>query len=190
MKTELDKMVADKIVTPVTEPTAWVSSVLVVPKKDGSVRICLDPKDLNTAIKRSHYPLPTVEDVTSRLTNAKVFSVLDAKSGFWQVKLTENASYLTTFSTPFGRFRWLRMPFGISSAPEIWQRKMHEAIEGLQGVKVIADDFLVCGFGDTVDEAVKDHDQNLTRLRKLVHPQRKGCSAGEHAICYSCQVNN
>ena len=54
------------------------------------------------------------------------------------------------------------MPFGISSAPEVWQRKMHEAIEGLLGVEVIADDFLVCGFGDTVDEAVKDHDQNLT----------------------------
>ena len=169
MKTELDKMVADKMVTPVTEPTDWVSSVLVVPKKDGSVRICLDPKDLNTAIKRSHYPLPTVEDVTSRLTNAKVFSVLDAKSGFWQVKLTENASYLSTFNTPFGHFRWLRMPFGISSAPEIWQQKMHEAIEGLQGVEVIADDFLVCGFGDTVDEAVKDHDQNLTAFLQRCH---------------------
>ena len=171
MKTELDKMVAKEIITPVTEPTDWVSSVLAVPKKDGSVRICLDPKDLNTAIKRSHYPLPTVEDITTRLTNAKVFSVFDAKSGFWQVKLTEQSSFYTTFNTPFGRFRWLRMPFGISSAPEIWQRKMHEAIEGLQGVEVIADDFLVCGFGDTVDEAVKDHDQNLTaflqRCRKL-----------------------
>ncbi|KAL9953685.1 hypothetical protein ACROYT_G041138 [Oculina patagonica] len=155
----------------ITEPTDWVSSVLAVPKKDGSVRICLDPKDLNTAIKRSRYPLPTVEDVTNRLTSAKVFSVFDAKSGFWQVKLTEQSSFYTTFNTPFGRFRWLRMPFGISSAPEIWQRKMHEAIEGLQGVEVIADDFLVCGFGDTVDEAVKDHDQNLTaflqRCREL-----------------------
>ena len=56
MKTELDKMVSKEIITPVTEPTDWVSSVLAVPKKDGSVRICLDPKDLNTAIKRSHYP--------------------------------------------------------------------------------------------------------------------------------------
>ena len=121
MKTELDKMVADKIIIPVTEPTDWVSSVLAVPKKDGSVRICLDPKDLNTAIKRSHYPLPTVEDVTSRLTNANVYSVLDAKTGFWQVKLFKNASF-TTFNTSFGRFCWLRMPFGISSAPEIWQR--------------------------------------------------------------------
>ena len=164
-------MVSKEIITRVTEPTDWVSSVLAVPKKDGLVRICLDPKDLNTAIKRSHYPLPTVEDVTARLTNAKVFSVLDAKKGFWQVKLTEQSSFYTTFNTPFGRFRWLRMPFGISSTPEIWQRKMHEAIEGLQGVEVIADDFLVCGFGDTVDEAVMDHDQNLTvflqRCREL-----------------------
>ena len=169
MKTELDQMVADKIITPVTEPTDWVSSVLAVPKKDKLVRICLDPRDLNTAIKRSHCPSPTVEDVTSCLTNAKVFSVLDAKSGFWRVKLTENASYFTTFTTPFGRFRWLRTPFDISSAPEIWQRKMHEAIEGLLGVEVIADDFLVCGFGDTVDEVVKDHDQNLIAFLQGCH---------------------
>ena len=78
------------------------------------------------------------------------------------MNLSESPSYFTTFNTPFDRFRWLRMPFGISSAPEIWQRKMHEAIEGLQEVEVIGDDFLVCGFGDTVDEATKDHDQNLT----------------------------
>ena len=65
MKTELDQMGADKIITPVTEPIDWVSSVLAVPKKDGSVRICLDPRDLNTAIKRSHYPLPTVDSCHS-----------------------------------------------------------------------------------------------------------------------------
>ena len=62
---------------------------------------------------RSHYPLPTIEEVTTRLTNAKAFSVLDAKTGFWQVKLTEASSYLTTFNTPFGRYRWKRMPFGV-----------------------------------------------------------------------------
>ncbi|XP_022807246.1 uncharacterized protein LOC111344293 [Stylophora pistillata] len=87
-------------------------------KKDGPIRVCLDPKDLNSAIKRSHYPLPTGGDVTSRLTKAKVFSVVDAKTGFWQVKLSESSSYYTTFKTLFGRFRWFRMPFGISSAPE------------------------------------------------------------------------
>ena len=82
MKSELDKMVTNQIIVPVTEPTNWVSSVLAVPKKDGSVRICLDPKDLNTAIKRSHYPLPTVHDVTSRLTKAKVFMCNGCKKWF------------------------------------------------------------------------------------------------------------
>ena len=80
----------------------------------------MDPQHLNKVIMRSHYPLPTIEEVTTRLRNAKVFSVLDAKTGFWQVKLTEATSYLTTFNTPFGRYRWRRMPFGISSAQEVW----------------------------------------------------------------------
>ena len=179
MKAELENLVSNQVIAHVTEPTNWVSSVLAVPKKDGSIRVCLDSKNLNTAIKRSHYPLPTVDDVTSRLTKAKVFSVMDTKSGFWQVKLSESSSFYTTFNTPFGRFRWLRMPFGISSAPEVWQRKMNEAVEGLGGVEVIADDFLVCSFGDTVADAVLDHDQNLTafleRCRKLnltLYPQK------------------
>ena len=79
MKAELDQMVPDKIVTPVFY---WVCSILAVPKKDGSVRICLDPKDLNTALKRSHYHLPTAEYISSRLTNDEVLSVLDAKRGY------------------------------------------------------------------------------------------------------------
>ena len=102
-----------------------------------------------------------------------------AKSSFWHVMLSESSSFYTTFNTPFGRFRWLQMPFGISSAPEVWQRKMNEAVEGLRGVEVIADDFLVCGFGDTVADAVLDHDQNLSafldRCRKLnltLNPQK------------------
>ena len=89
MKAELEKLVSNQIIAPVTEPTDWVSSVLAVPKRDGSIRVCLDPKDLNTAIKRSHYPLPTVDDGTSLLTKAKVSSVMDAKNGFWQVKPRE-----------------------------------------------------------------------------------------------------
>ena len=96
---------------------------------------------------------------------------MDAKSAFQQVKLTESSSYYITFNTSFVRFRWLRMPFGISSAPEVWQRNMKERIEGLRGIQVIADDSLVCGFEDTVAQAIKDHDQNLTafpqRCRKL-----------------------
>jgi len=73
--------------------------MVVAQKKDGRVRICLDPKHLNRSIMRCHYLLSTIEEVTTRLTNAKVFSVLDAKTGFWQVKLTEASSFLTTFNT-------------------------------------------------------------------------------------------
>ena len=124
-------MVKEKIITPVTDPTPWINSMVVVHKKNGALRICLDPKELNNAIRRENYPLPTIEDVATRLHGAKVFTVLDVRSGFWHVVLDEPSSLLTTFCTPFGRYRWNRMPFGICSAPEIFQRRMHEVVEGL-----------------------------------------------------------
>ena len=161
LKASLDDLEKQDIVAPVTEPTPWVSSIVVVPKKDGKLRLCLDPKDLNKAIQREHYPLPTIEEVAPRLHGAKCFTILDAKSGFWHVRLDQASSLLTTFNTPFGRYRWKRMPFGISSAPEVFQRKMHELIEGLSGIEVIADDFIVVGCGDTLEQATLDHDTNL-----------------------------
>ena len=74
--------------------------------------------------------MPNIEDIATRLHGAKVFSVLDAKNGFCRVKLDEESSYPTTFHTPFGCYRWCRMPFGISSAPEVFQQRMHQLIEG------------------------------------------------------------
>ena len=150
------------IIVPVQVPTPWISSMVVVPKKNGTLRICLDPQDLNKAIQREHYPLPTIEDIATRLHGAKVFTVLDVSKGFWHIELDEPSSLLTTFNTPFGRYRWKRMPFGISSAPEVFQRRMHELIEGLQGVEVVADDFVTVGFGETVNAATHSHDRNLT----------------------------
>ena len=161
---KLDEMETEGIIAKVAEPTPWVSSMVVVRKKNGDVRICIDPRDLNQAIKRCHYLMPTIEEIVARLPRAKIFSVLDAKSGFWQVKLSEESCKLTTFNTPFGRYYWKRMPFGIKSAPEVWQRKAHEFIEGLDGVEVVMDDFLVVGCGDTVEEAMTNHDQNLFAL--------------------------
>ena len=163
VREKLIQLERDQVIEKVTKPTEWVSSMLIV-NKPGKLRICLDPRDLNRAIKREHYPLPTIEDVATRLKTAKVFTVLDARKGFWQVELDEASSYLTTFNTPFGRYRWKRMPFGVNSAPEVWQRRMHEFVEGLNGVEVIADDFLVCGYGPTMGEALRDHDANLLKL--------------------------
>ena len=163
LKVELDNLVENKIITPVTEPTPWVSSMVIVVKPN-KLRICLDPKDLNRALKRSHYPMPTLDEVLPSLSKAKVFSVLDAKNGFWHVQLDKESSLLTTFNTPFGRYRWLRMPFGISTAPEEYQRRQDQVIEGLEGVANIVDDILVFGEGDTEEEAIADHDRKLIKL--------------------------
>ena len=164
LKETLDDLVQQNIIAQVQEPIAWVSSMVVVPKGDGTLRICLDPRDLNKAIRREHYPLPTIEEVASHLHGAKLFTVLDVHKGFWHVELEEESSYLTTFNTPFGRFRWKRMLFSISSAPEVFQRKMHQLIEGLHGVEVVADDFVVVGFGEGQEEATGDHDCNLEKF--------------------------
>ena len=164
---KLDNIVKDDIIAKVDQPTDWVSSMLAVRKPtlgpDGKVdiRICLDPKDLNGAIKREHFPMPTIEEVATRLNGAKIFSVFDASNGFWQVELHQASSRIATFNTPFGRYCWKRMPFDISSAPEVWQRKMQEHVEGLHGVEVIADDFVVVGFGSTPEEWNADHDRNV-----------------------------
>lgn len=102
--------------------------------------------------------------MATRLCKAKVFSVLDAKNGFWQVQLDKPSSLLTTFNTPFGRYRWLRLPFGISTAPEEYQRRIHESLQGLKGIEDIVDDILCVGEGDTYESAVKDHERNLIAL--------------------------
>ena len=162
LRETLEDLERREIVARVTTPTSWISSMVVVPKPNGTLRICLDPKDLNRALQRENYPLPTIEEVATRLHGAKVFTVLDVACGFWHVALDEQSSFLTTFNTPFGRYRWKRMPFGIKSAPEIFQRKMHELIEGLNGVEVIADDFVVVGYGDSLQAASKDHDKSLS----------------------------
>jgi hypothetical protein len=179
IKSELDKLVEREVIVPVTKPTQWVPSMLAVVKPN-KIRICIDPRDLNRAICRQHYQLPTVEEVTTRLTGAKKFTVCDAKDGFHQVQLDEDSSYLTTFSTRFGRFRWTRLPFGISSPPEVWQPRMHEFVEGLEGVEVIADDFLIAGFGNTEEEVNASLEKNervfmngtCSRMKLKVEQQR------------------
>ena len=90
-------------------------------KSNGKIRLCIDPKPLNQALKRNHYPLPVIDDLLPELSKAKVFSAVNAKNGFWHVQLDTDSSFLTTFGTPWGRYHWTRMPFGISPAPEEFQ---------------------------------------------------------------------
>ena len=172
LRAELDRLVGLKILKPVDIPTDWISATVVTMKKSGGIRLCIDPKPLNKALKRNHYPLPTIDDILPDLSQARCFSVLDAKNGFWHVRLDEPSSMATTFGSPWGRYRWLRMPFGISPAPEEFQRRINTALEGLPGVKVIADDIRVLGCGKTDEKANQDHDTNLREL--MVRCKAKG----------------
>ena len=142
-------MVDMDIITPVTEPTDWVSSIVVVQKQNGELRICLDPHDLNKAIKREHYNLPTTDEILANMPNAKYFTKLDASKAFWQIQVDEESSKLLTFNTPNGRYRFKRLPFGIHSASEICQRKIATILEGSVGTMNIQDDIII--WGDTLE---------------------------------------
>ena len=158
LKAELDKMERQEVIRKVDEHTDWVSSLAYTTKRDGSLRICLDPQKLNNALRRCPHKIPTLEELNPMFTNAKIFTKLDAKAGYWAVKLDESSQLLTTFRTPFGRYCWRRLPFGLNNSQDIFQARMDSILEGLKGVVSIADD--VCVFGATE----KEHDVNLINL--------------------------
>ena len=126
LKTELDSMVDRGIVTPVTEPTPWVSQLVVANKPNGKIRVCIDPKYLNKALQREHHTMSILDDVLHELSSSKAFTKLDLQNGYWHVQLDEESSLLTTFQTCFGRFRFLRLPFGLNVSDEIFERKIRE----------------------------------------------------------------
>lgn len=160
LKDELDKMVEEGVIEPVDHATDWCAPMVVVPKKNGKVRICVDLTKLNENVKRQYHPLPAVDYELGLLAGAKVFSKLDANSGFWQVQLADESKDLTTFLTPFGRFRFTRMPFGITSAPEHFQKKVDRALEGLSNQMAHMDDVLVWG------QTQEEHDISLHKVLK------------------------
>jgi len=175
LKLELDRMEKANIITKVSTPTEWVNSLVVVEKPlSNKLRICLDPKDPNKAILRPHYPMRKLEDLLPELTGAKYFTKLDARSGYWAIRLSEDSSYLTTFNTPFGRFRFCRLPFGLKSSQDEFQRKIYECYESLQGVVAIVDDILV--YGHTREE----HDQNLRSV--LNRSKEKGVRLNKETL--------
>lgn len=162
VKSKLDEMVAEKIIEPVTEPTDWVHPIVLAPKSNGDVRICMDPRTLNTYIKRENFPIPTTDALFAELAGAKYFTLLDASSAFLQIPLNHNSSLLCTVATTFGRYRYLRLPYGISSAPEIFQRFMYETLDGVAGCLTYFDDVFV--FGDSLETHNNNLDIVLTKL--------------------------
>ena len=130
VKEELIKMENSGIISKVEGPTKWCAGMVVVPKKQSSsVCICVDLKPLNESVLRENYPLPKIDETLAQLSGASIFSKLDVNSGFWQISLAKDCQTLTTFITPFGRYFFNKLPFGISSASELFQRRISEILE-------------------------------------------------------------
>ena len=160
VKAELEEMERSGIISRVDQPTDWCSGMVVVPKSDGRVRICVDLSKLNESVKRNRHILPSVKQSLAQLGGATVFSKLDANSGFWQVKLHPESALFTTFITPYGRFCFNRLPFGITSAPEYFQKRMSTILNGSEGVVNQTDDTLVHGKNRA------EHDRRLAAVLK------------------------
>ena len=142
---ELTQMEQPGIIWKADDPTDWCAGMMVVPKANGSIRICCDYTSLNESVKQERHILPSVQHLLANIQCAKVFTKLDANSGLHQIPLAEASQLLTTFITPRGRYCYRRLPFGIASAPEYFQKRMSLVIDDLEGVICMIDDFLVLG---------------------------------------------
>lgn len=183
VKNELDRLEKMRVIQKVTEPTEWVNSLVVVEKPNKDVRLCLDPRELNKSILREHFPMKTVEEVAAKVKNAKIYSVLDASNGYWQIKITRDSQTYTTFNSPFGRYKYLRLPFGIKSSSEVFQRAVSQILENIEGCEVIADDILIWG------KDKKEHNERLCAVLDRIKQanmklNKSKCKIGLSEVAY------
>uniref|UniRef100_A0A3P9KLT8 Gypsy retrotransposon integrase-like protein 1 n=1 Tax=Oryzias latipes TaxID=8090 RepID=A0A3P9KLT8_ORYLA len=171
-KAELEKMKADDIITEVTEPTEWVNSITCrITKGENDqqkIRLCLDPKDLNKNIKRAHYPTRTIDELLPLQHGKKYFSVIDTKKGYWHEELDYESSLLCTFNTPFGRYRFKRLPFGLVVSQDIFQRKLDSIFNNIANVSGIADDLIISGATE------EEHDEAFIKVMEAAKKNNIG----------------
>ena len=133
-RSEVTKLLADMMEKDIIKPSSspWASPIVLVKKKDGSTRFCVDYRQLNKVTCKDAYPLPRMDETLDTLQGSKWFSTLDLASGYWQVELNENSQDRTVFCTPNGLFEFKVLPFGLCNAPATFQRLMDLVLSGLQ----------------------------------------------------------
>ena len=166
---QLKDMQRNNVIQPSSSP--WSSPVVMVRKRDGSHRFCVDYRALNTVTKADTFPLPRIDDLLECLGGARYFSTLDLASGFWQIPMEETSREKTAFATPHGLFEFLVMPFGLTNAPAVFQRLMQRVLAGLnpddgeQFVTAYLDDILV--FSRTFQDHMEHLAKVINRLRDV-----------------------
>ncbi|KAL7304666.1 hypothetical protein TKK_0002912 [Trichogramma kaykai] len=151
LKMELNKMEKMGIIKKIEKPTEFVSSLVMVNKPGGKIRICLDPQYLNSCILREQQQFPTIEEIASKLNGAKYFTTLDANKAFWQIELCDESQEYTTFNTPYGRYCYQRLPYGLNSSPEVFHRVYSKIFENIENVVIYIDDTLI--WAETVEQS-------------------------------------
>ena len=131
------------VITHVDQPMEWVSSITYIQKANGKLHLCLDPHDLNKVIHHNHHKTPTVEEVAHEFAHSHYFTKLDAHHGYCSIVLDQKSSLLTTFNSPFGRYHFLHLPFGLVCSQDIFQKKMDKFLEECQGCIRMEDDITI-----------------------------------------------
>jgi hypothetical protein len=162
---EIQEMLENNVISPSESP--WSSAIVLVKKKDGSIRFCIDYRTLNLKTKKDSYPLPRIDNCLEALQGSKYFCCLDLASGYWQIKVHEKDREKTAFSSPKGHYEFNVMPFGLCNAPATFQRIMDKILEDLisAGMCVIyLDDVIIVG--KSLDEAFANYMTVVNRLSK------------------------
>lgn len=159
----LDDLLAKGIIR--NSNSEYAFPIVLVCKKNGEYRMCIDYRTLNKYILRNNYPIPVIEDQLNILKDKKYFSILDLKDGFFHIRMAEESIKYTSFVTPFSQFEYLKMPFGLKSAPTRFQKFVNEIVEELVrtgDALVYIDDFLIA------TESLEHHLRVLKRVLKLM----------------------
>lgn len=166
LKGEIDNLLKSGIIDKVEDPKQWSRNIVIVHKTDGSIRLCLDPQELNKVILREYILISTLDDIRSKLVNKKYFTVFDIKKGFRHIKLDDDSTDLCTFSTPIGYFKFLRLSFNISCAPEAFIKRTQECFKDLDEENLI-------GYFDDYCVATETLEERLILINKIVKRAKK-----------------
>jgi len=182
LKAELDLLLDQNIIAPVTEVTDWCAPIVVTPKKGSDrIRMCVDLSRLNRYVKRERFQSPTPAEAVADIaaSEATYFTIIDAAKGYHQCPLDTESQLYTTFITPFGRYKYLRAPYGLSSIAEHYNRRMAEAFEGLTGHRRVVDDVVIYD---------KDRESHIAHVHQFLQRCRDKQISLNKDKCDFCQM--